>query len=453
MQTTNAHYMPGELVEGAVYLDVKETVQVSHVSLRLKGYEKVQWEETKQGAAAGPQAGGSHKELITENHRARNNLFEPIDVVLHQFGSEVSGGQYEIPFSFQLPSRLPGSFSVKGERYSAKVKYTLIAELVLMGGGGANPWKHKSALVVREILPANYHESVISQQSLCTLCIPRGQCKLDCSFQRDNYLPGEEVNVVCRADNRHCKAVIQNFTIRFSQTLILRTLEGRETRFNRLLATQIYDGLEAGSHNLDHPKLLNLMLTPVQENMLTQASTQPKTSLPCNVYGRLVDCRYTMEVFPVFEASCACFSTIPVASLPLHIHAPVLPQRINMMPSEFRPQALDKLHFLLSAGSAPREDQPPVLEPNLESSLNKNINPSIVQVDVEGKPIHVNLTGSALEPAPPPAEPVPITAPRPAGVDDSSAQPGIPAQPLPSPPPPSQPETGQPGEVGQSTNP
>jgi hypothetical protein len=113
---------PGDQVTGKVYLNLVQPATVKAVYLKLTGFEKTEWRKCTNHKKAVhreercPQTGLMMKKIDwvddwkVEHECGRHDFFKT-EIPLG--GSIPFGlGQYELPFSVQLPQRLPGSVEV-----------------------------------------------------------------------------------------------------------------------------------------------------------------------------------------------------------------------------------------------------------------------------------------------------------------------------------------------------
>ncbi len=328
VQTNQPYYNARSLVDGAVYIDVYRPVNAYSLMLRIKGVERVKWEELRDSSRAGT-AG-----KITEKQKDKIENFR-LEVPLFQIGGTLNPGQYQFPFAFQLPEHLPGSFGIKHLDYDGRVRYALTA--VLTSADSRQPVKCRTELIVRQQPQmANYNAPVVSEQSVCVCCVSKGRCKLECCFQSDTYQPGQDAILMCRADNRLCTVAVKSFNVSLLQHITFRTRAGKDTHFTRSVAQSSYPGIAAGAENLASPQLMTLKLEdPEAKREAGKIVLQP------NVHGQLLECRYDLEVRPVFDAPFSCCAQVPVSTIPMHIYAPPVANWVPTMPATFHPRVYD----------------------------------------------------------------------------------------------------------------
>jgi len=337
VQTNQPYYAPHSLVDGSVYIDVFKPVIAYRLDLRLKGYERVKWEELKQTQPGQP----ANASNITEKMKDKKEIFNH-EIPLYQISGNLNVGQYQFPFTFTLPDNIPGSFDIKHLDYEGRVRYSLTAALV---SDRRDPIKYKSELIVRQRpnIP-NYNAPISSEQAVCVCCLSKGRSRLECSFQTDTYQPGQDAVLMCRADNRAATVAIKSFAVSLYQRISFRTKMGKETNFTRMICSNDFPGVAAGAENMSSPQLMSLKL---EDPLAKVPGSGPKPVLQPNVAGQLINCKYDLEVRPVFDAPCSCCSNVPTATIPLIIYAPPLQNWVSAMPMNFKPSVFQVNQIIL----------------------------------------------------------------------------------------------------------
>jgi hypothetical protein len=97
IETDQTQYLPGQIVNGTIFVEQKETYHASALCLSFIGSEHTHWTE-KRGK---------------QTHTFRDdNLLIRLDYKIQDFaatGNECPLGKYQFPFTVQLPLNLPPS--------------------------------------------------------------------------------------------------------------------------------------------------------------------------------------------------------------------------------------------------------------------------------------------------------------------------------------------------------
>ena len=334
LQTKDPYYNPGSIVTGAVYLDVFRPVTIYNAELRIRGTERVKWEELKTN----PQ-GDANK--ITEKMKDKQQIFD-VSTLLQVGTASLPPGQYQYPFSFQLPDQIPGTFEIKHFDHDGRIRYSLIVSLNC--GGLAQPIKYRTELIVRQrpTIP-NYNAPVTSDEEVCVCFSNKGRCSMTCNFQSDTYQPGNDAMLMTTVDNKICTADIRNFTVGLIQYVNFRTRTGKVSDFTRTIRTKEFPGIQKNTSNQGNPQLMSIKLE--------ESSFESGKLIQPSVDGTMIKCRYELKVVPVFDVPCSCCSRTPVITVPLYIYAPELQNWIPAIPPGFKPKVFETCNIIVPLSS------------------------------------------------------------------------------------------------------
>ena len=169
LQTDKSAYEAGETVTGKVSLNLLQPFPGKDLKIKLKGKEAVHLIRRVQ-------QGKSHAE---KQYRQVNRIIDK-SVSVHSW-NELLPGQYVIPFSFMLPSKIPSSFHQEAHRYFADITYKIEAIFEPTLKGGPRP-KFKQAIVVRQPskdLTQNKERRIVVETASCGCCSV-GSTELKC---------------------------------------------------------------------------------------------------------------------------------------------------------------------------------------------------------------------------------------------------------------------------------
>eukprot|EP00826_Nyctotherus_ovalis_P036525 TRINITY_DN3246_c0_g1_i1.p1 TRINITY_DN3246_c0_g1~~TRINITY_DN3246_c0_g1_i1.p1 ORF type:complete len:541 (-),score=113.21 TRINITY_DN3246_c0_g1_i1:1914-3536(-) len=332
VQTNDPYYSPSSFVHGAVYLDVYSPVTIYNVELRLRGTERVKWEEVKNSSP-----GDNNK--ITEKMKDKQTIFSTTSL-LQAVAETLPPGQYQYPFSFQLPDQIPGTFEIKHGDYDGRIRYTLTA---VLNCADRDPIKYRTELVIRQRPTiANYNAPVTVDEEVCICCSNKGRCSMTCNFQSDTYQPGNTAILMTTVDNSICTVDIKNFTVTLKQTVDFRTRNGRSMSFSRDIRSSDFSGVASHTSTRGNPQLMSIQLEePFESGKLIQPS----------VHGMMITCNYQLQVRPAFDATCACCSNTPTITVPLFIYAPELQEWVSAIPQDFHPKVYDVCNIIVPVPS------------------------------------------------------------------------------------------------------
>lgn len=288
--TDRPFYHGGSVVNGYVLLNCVKAFDCQQVLLKVQGYEKVSWEEKQEDKKYDNEKEEWHTEERYVPYSGEKDFFK-VSVPLQQWPQKCQPGQYQYPFSFVLPLRLPGTFEYKDSQHfyggtyynytNAKVKYKVRAECVVPGILTPN-LRGKSSLIVHQTLskaPSEVQASHSQEVTTCC-CSSAGSCSVTASVQKDSYVPGETACVLLQVENKS--------SAQFSCVdLVLRK---RVT----LSAGGAIQQLDDEAAKISSPGVDPSTSFTGQDARLLQLALP--ANLPASTMGQVIQCEYTLIV-------------------------------------------------------------------------------------------------------------------------------------------------------------
>lgn len=187
-------------------------------------------------------------------------------------------GTHSFPFSFILPSHLPGTYSGKWDGYdgrnnSAKVSYKIKA-------GMRNPSSNKMFYDKKKLLidqrfdeMANYTHSlkpVLFEEHVKAYgCCSHGHFKLGAVFNEESYVSGDTANVSVAIDASEARSNVRDLMVE----LLMRTniyASGHSKQFKRILSRVLLGSLKKGEVRMNEDSLnVNLAIKSGGEKKAT----------------------------------------------------------------------------------------------------------------------------------------------------------------------------------------
>ncbi|XXQ39395.1 Arrestin C-terminal-like domain-containing protein [Plasmodiophora brassicae] len=360
VRTDRPSYVGGQNVTGTVYLNVKTPITTDGVYLRVQGVEEVSFNENKtRDTGRKDDYGQPIKETYV--HKDRNQyMFFQTRVPVYFVSGALNPGQYSIPFTFTLPSDLPGSFyeetqdkrSDQDGYYRAAVSYTVAAECVStqLFSFGSHTLESQCEMVIHAKLLSSIVG--VTRQANATIrswcCINQGVVSMRASFEKNAYMSGETAHVLLQFDNQST-VDINSFQIKLFRSF---KMTGRDGQFSRVqcLRSEKYPGIGAGQNTGDAARVISLEL------MGERGALAPQTR------GRLVQCEYWIQVhIPV-----PCGSGDIDQDLPITVYAPqaTIEQWTITPPPSWNPTVVQQAHVDVHA--PPQYSQTPQAPPSYE---------------------------------------------------------------------------------------
>jgi len=155
-------------------------------------------------------------------------------------------------------------------------------------------------------------------------CINRGISKLRCTFEKDTYTSQDACRVICNLDNSKCGVEISS--IRGVLTQIIEIKNGTyHIRRERVVSFIQFPGIGRKMSTNKNPRILEINLKDIVNGLETKKPDQIKPEdyafaqkLQPSTKGKMVECRYVLEVIPTYN-SWGLRAPTPSVKLPLTI--------------------------------------------------------------------------------------------------------------------------------------
>jgi hypothetical protein len=129
--------MPGEVVQGCVYINAPQPYPVARIILNILGFEKSWWRDRDRprdltGSMSSTQSLSSVRGFQPNNPQIpiSGDRFGECKIIEAHFvlsnftnGKNSLQGQYAFPFLFQLPKYVPGSYREERSDFKASIVY------------------------------------------------------------------------------------------------------------------------------------------------------------------------------------------------------------------------------------------------------------------------------------------------------------------------------------------
>jgi len=334
LQTDRGDYVSGQEVKGNVYVNIATPIACNAIYLTLDGQERTHWSERKSREIPdGTDENGQTRyrtEYYIEEHRGTHQIAKN-RVMLYNLGGQVlAPGQYTYPFTFRLPTGLPGSFiqgawadahmakgfhgagwgESKEEFERGVVQYHLEVEADARGWG--QDVRYVQPLTIYPVLQTEIKpvtEKKTANVMVCC-CINKGSANMTVHFDKNCYVPGEQARIICEAKN-DSSVDFKAIKVKVKRQLTLRSSSGHSVSRVLELVKEKFEGVKAGEDaSGDKARSVPVMLMD-QKGM---GAFVPET------HGRLIECKYWVEV----EYDIPYAPDIEIR-LPLTIYAPQPP--------------------------------------------------------------------------------------------------------------------------------
>lgn len=145
LETDKNYYVPGEVVQGNVYINSPKPYPCSKIIMRIEGNESSWWKGEAQQVRPNQQM---HEKGKAENKGGAKII--DANFILCSWNSQAYlHGQYAFPFVFVLPSHIPGSYTEKKSEYRGEISYYIRCVCISPKKGSSHVEKMQE-VVVRE---------------------------------------------------------------------------------------------------------------------------------------------------------------------------------------------------------------------------------------------------------------------------------------------------------------
>jgi len=367
-------YVPGEQVNGFIYLNLSASLNGSEVLLSVSGVEEVKlvesrlmnhyeynsrwrdhqlrhniyshtkynwepvhnaWEIGNRNAISGD-SGEMRNVLI--DHYSTNEIFHHHFPIFKWNGGLIPPGQWSFPFSFTLPQGIPASFNYQFNEHGricfGDITYNLMAYVPNTGVFGffQSNLKQKTYFIVNHPTKSESGQTSDSKTldvtSCC--CIDKGKATISAYFEKINYTPGETAYIISEVDASKLKTDVLEVDGYFRQVLKLTTNSFTKIINHKLQVVKM-PGVKKGQKKIGN----DAIRTPIQlVDNSSRNAVQPTSQ------GNLVNNSYTLESRAKVDASVCCDSH-PTIKLSANVfNIPVEPP-IWSTPSSWNPQIMD----------------------------------------------------------------------------------------------------------------
>jgi len=206
-----------------VYLNLKKDFPSSDLEIKVKGREKLKWQERVVKSQHVNEDGITEYEYEWKKFKKDKDVFF-IKLNLFDFDSVAPAGQYTFPFSFTLPADAPGSFFYEQGRTKAYIRYSVKVKMD-PDEDKIDSMSFKQRLVIREPPPQDKGQEAFGRQynpKGCCCCCDRGQGLIETQFEKHVYSSNEIARALTNIDASKVSAKAESAAIELYQTISLK---------------------------------------------------------------------------------------------------------------------------------------------------------------------------------------------------------------------------------------
>jgi hypothetical protein len=226
------------------------------------------------------------------------NLIYPI----YNFDQGIGTQDYSLPFAFNLPSNIPGSFEYSSGTTLAKIGFKFHAKLM----SGSNVLvKGKDHIHIRQPILTARADIVLNRNAVMKTwcCVSKGQCGISAVLQKDVYCPSEHADFSVEIDNSASKLTVESVQARLYYTIRLKDGSGRTHLVKGMVLDQkIPCSLKPGGVARGGDAVFSRLELATKRDVMQNVFT---------ANGDLVECAYTIELEANMDGNCMCCGDYP----------------------------------------------------------------------------------------------------------------------------------------------
>ena len=361
LHTDQSCYTAGDLVTGKIYISVTKPQPATVLNIRILGEEHTIIHHTTNETTSN--GSGSNSTTTTREHdhyEEANSAFFNLDYPIHMFPKQIEVGQYEFPFTINLPANLPSSIMCRKNQSYAQVHYQITAKLQTTTGLFQQAPQKTQVLQILAAPPSGFADDsalqLPNERVPVTKCCCRkqGHVALAASFDKTVVRPNETIGVAFTANNQ---STVRVDTVRvILEEYIEWRAHGRSEKVHRVLQkvdlpASDYPELAklhrkpntyfGGSNNtMDQHPLIHNNDTPGRSSIQVVVPTGATDSY----HGRWIEVRHVLSVRLLTPGCCTtnpeacarlqiCRTTAPLT--PSAPPTPLAPPSPSAPPSEY----------------------------------------------------------------------------------------------------------------------
>lgn len=304
IQIEQLKYLPGQQVNGWIFLKLIKSFPATTLDLIIDGKEKAKFTEVYH-THYGNQT-ERHVAVYKEKHHFYGYHYEIRSHLPDQFPA----GQYQYPFTFLLPMNIPSSFchiwQEEDHKCYGKIEFVVKAAM--------KNHKIKKMLIHRANILLEYPLGQLSpQQQICNYTHQvKAYCGIDKGFismtsycQKPEYLIGENAVMMLEIDCSRMKVKINKIKCQLTEVITLRA-QGHQ----KVLAIP--------ASRIDLPSVQPGEIFAKERAKVVNLLIQPMGPLQPSVSGMIVGCEYLLEQICDVDR-CQCSEEDVKNSIPVRV--------------------------------------------------------------------------------------------------------------------------------------
>lgn len=374
-------FQPGEQVNATIYLFNPAPSMNCRLYVEIQGVEECGFRHhytehitvpnPRYNPHAGPNAPSwerqpTKRKSVKRHRDLRQSRSFLSNSFLCQQGS-CSMGQFQFPFSFTVPEKVPNSFDFqRGPTDFARIKYRIWTKFETVEGFRV---MDEDLMIVKQNFPADFaiRDKAKVHELNCCCCVGKGSLRMNARFEKSVYQPGEQALFLLTVDAGQSDVPIERIRGTCKQKVTIKC-QGKHKTFLKDVSTDESQGLPAGSHTGV------IQLKPRINVAENEMSTR----------GTLIQCWYELKAHCVTNLYCSTGGDAQI-NLPIIVcRMPTTFMNAFVPPSDWNPQimpnhivdfnAQNNISMNPSWGPKGPGGQGGMMNPSMNTTMNTSMN-------------------------------------------------------------------------------
>jgi hypothetical protein len=310
---SNKVCQPGSVLSGVVNIDIVKATQHAGAFLKIKGKESVTVIERQTHYRTVTRTSNGSTYTTTEAytvkvpHHGNRQLFKAVIVLLPP--GDVSMGQTAIPFSIQLPTNIPGSFSLSGLDCRGSIEYSAKMVMKIPGLLKSNLRDRLPFVVIKPPPTVAMSVKADSSPEVTALCC-RGRGNVDMCIELEKHAVFTGETAFLSADlNNNSKSKLRRLTVKLRRSVVMTAADGFTVSLDQTVAKQKYPGMKP---------LMSL------KELSMKVAIPFDTPQQCS--AMFIQCDYSIQLAGKLRWASDVKCTAPILLFHPFVTAPVVPQ-------------------------------------------------------------------------------------------------------------------------------
>ena len=322
-------YFESQTIEGEIYLDARQAININDIKLSLKSMECFLFKESDNNIAS-----EINNQIVQEqNVNIKQIMRVQSDNIL------LNAGSYKFPFKFILPPNLQPSFEFPSNSKSAYIRYLLSAELI---SSKLKAIASKYILIKSRPIVIQHDVRHDDEKNVWNIgIIPRGSCRIAVFTVSNNYRINDIMPITVDIYNENCKTDVKTVKISMKRNMTFVDKNKKNYCFSQTFYRENYEvNVPSGHKNSFHYDIQlrdsELKGFSYKKEMNPYQNLEDLNLLLPTLKSSLIACEYTIKVTAYFSVFTP-HDCRPRVELPLFVTA----QTIDDYKAEQRQNEID----------------------------------------------------------------------------------------------------------------